>query len=119
MIDLKLLGVAGAVIVGMLAYNHWVENPGIAKLAKEQEAHACTIRVTDAANRARQAAEAHYQAVGEAALEEFRKTSEARDSLHRQVQNQLEEDIANYEQTLEAAGRSCKLDRSDFEWLRK
>lgn len=119
MIDFKILAVAGAVIAGMLAYNHWVENPGVAQLAKAHEAHACSIRTAAAEHRARQAAEAHYKAVGEAALKEFRKTSEARDSLYRQVQSQLEEDIANYEQTLEAAGRSCKLDRSDFEWLRK
>jgi hypothetical protein len=116
--DLKVIGLALAVVAGMLAYNFWIENPGVAQLAKEQEAHACSIRTVDAENRARQAAEAHYQAVGEAALEEFKKTSEARDSLYRQVQSQLEQDIANYEQTLEAAGRSCKLDRSDFEWLR-
>jgi ABC-type transport system involved in cytochrome bd biosynthesis fused ATPase/permease subunit len=116
--DLKTIAVALAVIAGMLAFNHWVENPWVEALATEKAEHACTIRTAEAAETARQAAQAQATATAEVALEQYRKSVAAKDALQEQAQSQLEEDIVGYEEKLEAAGRSCKLDRSDFEWLR-
>ncbi len=119
---LKSIGIAGALIASMLVYNHWVENPSIAKAAQDlatSEARLeCLQQTATAAARARDEAEAYYTNVSRRALGEFKTASAARESLHRQVQQDLEEDIRNYEQQLETAGRMCRFDRGDFEWLR-
>jgi hypothetical protein len=115
-----LVGLAGGTgLVGAVAwlFNEFVDNPHVRELVRVEERAACTIRTQEAADAAEKAERQRQILAGAAALKTYRDQAEARDRLEAEVRDQLESEIAENEQRLAAAGRSCRVDRDDVEWL--
>lgn len=107
------LGAGAVVAVLFLAWNGWIDNPRV-----EREATAgCLGTVEKAALEAQLAEERRRRAAAEAALADYRRQADA-DAAEAAVRAaELQKEIADYEQKLADAGRSCHLDDDDLRWL--
>lgn len=116
-----VIGLAGGgTIIGGLAYvyNVLIDNPGIAREATARANDACTIRTQEAAHKAEIAERARQEAVTRDAVKAYQDAIAARDRLASQLQDQLEQGIADNEKRLMDEGRSCTLDDADVQWLK-
>lgn len=112
---IMIAAAAGLALTGAHFYDRWIDDPAVARAAREQYVSLSEVASLQAQleqeRSLRRAAEAailnHAQALSEA---EERYAAEA----ERSAQEKLE-----YEAQLEAAGRACYLDHADIEWLRK
>lgn len=57
------------------------------------------------------------QAIGAIVVEEYRKRLAAAQSAEQAASDQLEKEISDNEKALEAAGRACRADQSDLDFI--
>lgn len=116
-----VLGLAGGGVLtggaGWL-YTTLIHDPQLVRETKRAADDACTIRTMDAANKATAAERDRQQAAAQAAEDAYQAAIDARARLEQAVQDQHEQEIADYEKQLTAQGRSCTLDDGDLEFLR-
>lgn len=60
-----------------------------------------------------------HERAGAIALEDYRKRLAASQAAEQAISDQLESEIATHERELDAAGRACRADDADIDWLRK
>lgn len=116
-----LIGIAGGSALiggGAWLWNEWIDNPHVRDLVRVEERAACTIRTMAAADAAEAAERTLQEQAGRAALDAYQRAAEARERLQIEVQDKLEQEIADNEALLAAQGRSCLLDPADVRWLR-
>lgn len=109
------LGGGVAAGAGFWLYDTFVDDPYIRKTEQD----ACTIRTMDAANRAEKAERDRQAASVRAAQQAYNAALAAQETARRASEAQKEQEISNYERTLELAGRSCPLSVDDLNWLRE
>lgn len=109
--------VAGIILSSLLwiTYNHFIGHPRVANEARlgyvvlsEKAAIEAKLKLEEKRRKAAEEISSRHQALLKIANAE----AEAE-------QARLEQENADYEARLEAAGRSCRLDDADIEWLRK
>jgi hypothetical protein len=116
-----LLGLGGgSLLIGGLgvAYNIFIDNPHVVAITKATAEAECRIRVLEAADAAEKAERERQQAASEAAITAYLKAAEERQRAQEALQDQLEQEIADYEAQLAADGRQCLTDDADVVWLR-
>lgn len=105
---------AGAVVAALfLAWNGWLDNPRVAREATA----GCLSTVETAALKAQLTEERRRRAAAEAALADYRRQADADAAEAAARAAELQKEIADYEQKLADAGRSCHLDDDDLRWL--
>lgn len=84
------------------------------------DANRTLVSAVEKAALAAQLAERERQRViGAIALEDYRKRLVAVQADEQQASQQLETEILKHEKELVAAGRACRVDDADIEWLRR
>jgi len=108
------IGAAAVTIAAGVAWNAWIDNPRVRREATDglvAKVELDAVNATLERERAlREAAERALAGYTKAAAEDA-----AADAEHRE---RLEQEIADNEKLLAAAGRACALDDADVEWLR-
>lgn len=102
-------------VVAAVGYNFWIENPRIAREARigyVQAAEKAALEAELAETKRQRDASARAASAWQSQLERFQAQEDDR-------AKQLEADIAEFEQTLASAGRSCRLTDDDLRFLRK
>ena len=109
--------VAGIILSSLLwiTYNHFIGHPRVANEARlgyvvlsEKAAIEAKLKLEEKRRKAAEEISSRHQAL--------LKIANAQAEVE---QARLEQENADYEARLEAAGRSCRLDDADIEWLRK
>ena len=95
-----------------------IEIPALTATIERRERDACTIRTLDAASKAEAAERQRQETAGRAALDSYRQVAEARARQQGEIQDKLEQEIAENEAALAAQGRSCIANADDVRWLR-
>lgn len=103
------------VMVGMIAWDVVVDDPAVAREARRGYVDRAELRAEKAA---RAEAERQLAAVARA-RDGYRLALAAADARNAADVERIEREIADHETRLEAAGRSCRLDPADIEWLRQ
>lgn len=105
---------AFAMFVAMTIYDRLVDDPAVARAARENYVRSAQL---EAAN-AKIAELARQLEAGQRANQLFAELLAQVRAENEILSEQLEQDIARYEALLAADGRSCVLDQRDLEWLR-
>ena len=104
---------AAVTLFAMEAYHRSFIHPSIAR-----EARADYVRIAVLEAEKAKVAELQRQlTAGAVAIEEHRKRLAASESLHEAETERLEKEIAENEKALEAAGRACRLDSGDVDFI--
>jgi hypothetical protein len=104
---------------GVWALHAFVIDPNIRAFERARAADACTIKTLDAANRAEAAERARQDARNSAALKAYQDEVSAREARRVQELEAMEDDLAGYRKELADQGRTCPLDLSDVERVRR
>jgi hypothetical protein len=116
-----LLGLGGgSLLIGGLGvvYNVFIDNPHVVAIAKATAEAECRIRVLEAADAAEKAERDRQSKASEAAIKAFLEAADERQLAQEALQDQLEQEISDYEKQLTAEGRQCLTDGADVDWLR-
>lgn len=116
-----VLGVSGGGALswaGFWAWNNFVDNPRLVAVTKATAELECRIRVQEAADAAEKAERDRQEKASEAAIRAFLEAADERQRAQEALQEQLEQEISDYEKQLAAEGRQCLTDGADVEWLR-
>lgn len=103
-----------ALIAALTLYDLYVDDPAVAKAARE----GYVLEAEKAALAAELDEMQRQRDVANAALYSFSQKSANRAQLNLQKISKLEDDIHGYEAQLLKAGRSCGLTDADINWLR-
>lgn len=104
---------AAATLFAMEAYHRVFVHPLITRTARQDY-----VRIAELEAEKARAAELQRQiTAGAVALEEHRKRLAASEILHQAETDRLEKEIEENEQALENAGRSCRLDQPDVDFI--
>lgn len=107
---------AGLVVAaGMFAWDVLIDDPAVAREARRGYVERAELRAEKAM---RIEAERQLAAAAEA-RDRYRLALAAADARNAAIAERIEREIADHEAQLEAAGRSCRLDPADIEWLRQ
>jgi hypothetical protein len=135
---IRAIGIPACLVIGLLFFYEGI--PGASRIpfltsipvigdlttgrvATERAKAAADARRTyvDAMEKAALAAQLaerdRQQAIGAIALEEYRKRLAAAQSAEQAASDQLEKEISENEKALEAAGRACRADQSDLDFI--
>jgi hypothetical protein len=116
---LKVIGPAGAVLLGLLAYNVLIDNPQVAREAALKERHHLTVKFMREAEEAAADERARQRQVIDDTVAAYEAALEAGEQARRAASEQQDQERADYEQKLRDAGRSDVVTDDDFDWLRR
>lgn len=110
---LMIAGAVFATFLGMRLWDEWIDDPAVAREARQEYVH-----VSEKASLEARLAEAIRQKnAGQLALADYAHQLAIVQRQQALDVERTEQRIADYEAQLEAAGRSCRLDDADIEWL--
>jgi hypothetical protein len=107
-------GISGLPFVGWMAEGRVGV---VARLAAHEARQGYVLRAEKRAVEAQLAEERRQRLAGAQALEEFRKRAAADEKLDAERAARQDQEIADYEKKLEAAGRARRLDESDIDFI--
>jgi len=108
---------AGIVISSVIwmSYNHLIAYPDVAREAREGYVVLAEKTALETKIQIEQVRREKAEAISRKHAEALEKA----DALNNAEKARLEQENAEYEARLEAAGRRCELDGADIDWLRK
>jgi biopolymer transport protein ExbB/TolQ len=126
---IRTLGPVVAMVIGLgggsilsgaafWAWNTFVENPQIVAVERATAELQCQVRTLEAAKAAEAAERARQDAASEAAIKAYLEAADERQRAQDELQQKMEQEIADYEQQLASNGRACLLDDADLGFLR-
>lgn len=126
---IRTLGPVVAMVIGLgggtavsgaafWAWNTFIENPRIVAVERATAELQCQVRTAAAAKAAEDAERARQDAASEAAIKAFLEAADERQRAQDELQQKMEQEIADYEQQLATDGRACLLDDADLGFLR-
>jgi len=116
---LKVIGPAGAMLIALLAYNAFVDNPQVARQAALAERHQLTMKFVRDVEQAVTAERARQRAVMDDAIQTYEAALAAGEAARRAAADQSDQERADHELELRGQGRSFVVTDDDFDWLRR
>jgi len=114
-VPLAAMGAFALALTGAALWDRWIDDPAVAAAAR----HGYVLETEKDATAAELAEVRRQLAVVTELRDRFAldlSRSQAAAAAHAE---KLESEIAAYETQLVAAGRACRLDRADIDWLRQ
>lgn len=112
---LKYAAVVLTLAASFVAYDKYVDDPAVARAARQGYVEQMKLEVAlEVIKNLKTQLEQNKQI-----LERFRGQIAQSEEARRKNLVQTEQEIQNYERLLADAGRSCRLDKRDIDWLRK
>ena len=110
-------GIVATIVSSLIfvAYNNLVDNPAVARQARE----GYVVLSEKTAIETKLKIEAQRRAAAERISAQHADALERAAAWNEAEKVRLEQENADYEARLEAAGRRCELDGADIEWMRK
>lgn len=107
-------GLVAALVLAAL-WDRFIDDPTVERAARQ----GYVLQVEKRAAEAELAETRRQLAVATAARDRYQLGLAQAQRAAAEHAEQLESEIADYERKLDAAGRACRLDGADLEWLRK
>ena len=99
----------------MSLYDAWIDDPAVARAARQDYVH----KSEKLALEAQLELEKKLRLGAQNAAIDYAARLDQAERAQAAAAARTEQEIADYEAKLEAAGRSCRLDGADIDWLRK
>lgn len=115
----KAIGPAAAVLIALLAYNAFIDNPQVAREAALRERHQLTMQFVRDVEQAVTAERTRQRAVMNDAIQTYEAALAAGQAARRAATDQADQERADHEVELRGKGRSFVVTDDDFDWLRR